>query len=143
MATMTFTDDRPPALTTWKDFAYNEGEIDPGTTTVFTFAGIRFKTMSSSETRPNVRLVGVDNSGITIRYVPATPEEIIYAPVAYKDRGFYNVFFGDTVLCTSIFAMEIVSNTTPDQAVAALKVIQTNNFNWKDGPDPIPDWKLQ
>jgi hypothetical protein len=142
MATMTFTDDRPPAVT-WKDFAYDDGEIAPGNMTVFTFAGIRFKIKSSSETRPNVRLVGVDNSQITIQYVAATPEEIIYAPVAYKDRGFYNVFFGNTVLCTANFAMEITSNTTADQVIQSLKVIQSNNFDWKDGPDSISDWRMQ
>jgi hypothetical protein len=135
---MTFTDDRPPAVP-WKDFAYSDGEI---ATAVFTFAGIRFKSKSSSETRPNVRLVGVDNSQITMRYVAATPEEITYAPVAYKDRGFYSVFFGNTVLCTANFAMEIASNTTADQAVQSLKVIQSNNFGWKDGPDSISDWRM-
>jgi hypothetical protein len=143
MVTMTFKDDRPPALTTWKYFAYNEGEIEPGNMTVFTFAGIQFKRKSSSETRPNVRLVGVENSGITIQYVVATPEEIIYALIVYKDRGFYKIFFGNTVLCTSDFAMEINSNTTSDQAIAFLKVIQSNNFAWKDGPDPIPDWRVE
>jgi hypothetical protein len=50
---------------------------------------------------------------------------------------------GNTVLCAADFAMEITSNTTSDQAITSLKFIQTNGFAWKDGPDPISDWRLE
>jgi hypothetical protein len=88
---ITFIDSTGYPDTKWKEFAYLEGEVDPGTMTVFTFAGIRFRMpIPSDGTNRQNNLVSIDNPNIIIGLSPV-PNSANYS--------LYGVLVGDKILC--------------------------------------------
>jgi hypothetical protein len=123
LGNITFIDSTGYPDTNWREFAYLPGERDPGTETVFTFAGIRFRMPLPSDgaDRQN-NLVSINNPNILIGLSPVPNS---------ANFSLYGILVGDKILCQ---LERLISGgpSTAEETKIDLNFSKSNNAPWYD-----------